>query len=114
MKLWQLCRPISKLYYTVVFILRTPQRRQAFKRGSDECEATDLMPKRDNSTRWNSIYQMIKRAIKLRLQINLFCSYTYKDDFNNEIQLNEDDWYILLYLTGALVHFKNATQALQG
>jgi hypothetical protein len=55
-KLWQLCGPIGKLHYTVVFILRTPQRRQAFKRGSDECEATDLVPKRDNLTRWNSIY----------------------------------------------------------
>jgi hypothetical protein len=55
-KLWQLCGPIGKLHYTVVFILRTPQRCQAFKRGSDECEATDLVPKRDNSTRWNSIY----------------------------------------------------------
>jgi hAT family C-terminal dimerisation region len=113
-KLWQLCGPIGKLHYTLVFILRTPQRRQAFKRGSDECEATELIPKRDNSTRWNSIYQMIKRALRLRQQINLFCSYTYKDDFNNEMQLNEDDWYILLYLAGALVHFENATQALQG
>jgi hypothetical protein len=62
-KLWQLCGPIGKLHYTVVFILRTPQRRQAFKRGSDECEATELVPKRDNSTRWNLIYQMIKRAL---------------------------------------------------
>jgi hypothetical protein len=113
-KLWQLCGPIGKLHYTVVFILRTPQRRQAFKRGSDECEATDLVPKRDNSTRWNSIYQMIKRAIKLRLQINLFCSYTYKDDFKPEMQLNNDDWYILLHLAAALVHFKNATMALRG
>jgi hypothetical protein len=26
-KLWQLCGPIKKLHYTVVFILRTPQRR---------------------------------------------------------------------------------------
>jgi hypothetical protein len=113
-KLWQLCGPIGKLHYTVVFILRAPQRRQAFKRGSDECEATDLVPKRDNSTRWNSIYNMIKRAIKLRSQINLFCSYTYKDDFKTEMQLNDDDWYILLHLAAALVHFENATMALQG
>lgn len=113
-KLWQLCGPIGKLHYTVVFILRTPQRRQAFKKGSDECDATHLVPKRDNSTRWNSIFQMIKRALKLRAQINLFCSYTYKDDFNDEIRLNEDDWYILTHLAAALVHFENATMALQG
>ncbi len=57
---------------------------------------------------------MIKRAIELRSQINLFCSYTYKDDFKAEMQLNDDDWYILLHLAAALVHFENATMALQG
>jgi hypothetical protein len=113
-KLWQLCGPIGKLHYTVVYILRSPQRRQAFKKGNDECEATDLVPKQDNSTRWNSIYQMIKRALRLRQQINLFCFYTYKEDFTNDMQLNEDDWYILVQLAAALVHFENATEALQG
>ena len=54
-RLWQMCGPIRKLYYTVIFILRTPQRRYAFKRASDDSEATSLIPKRDNSTRWNSI-----------------------------------------------------------
>ena len=24
LRLWQICRPIRKLYYTVIFILRTP------------------------------------------------------------------------------------------
>jgi hypothetical protein len=113
-ELYKLCGPIGKLHYTVVFILRTPQRRQAFKRGDKEVEATYLVPKRDNSTRWNSIYTMIKRAIKLRSQINLFCSYTYKDDFKDKIRLNEDDWYILQHLVTALVYFESATMALQG
>jgi hypothetical protein len=112
-KFWQLCGPIGKLHYTVVFILRTPQRRHAFKRGSDEHDATTLVPKRDNSTRWNSIYQMIKRALKLHAQINLFCSYTYKDDFNDAMRLNDEDWYILVHLAAALLHFESATMALQ-
>ena len=30
------------------------------------------------------------------------------------MQLNNNDWYILLHLAAALVHFKNATIALQG
>jgi hAT family C-terminal dimerisation region len=60
------------------------------------------------------MYQMILRALKLRAQINLFCSYTYKDNFIDEMQLNEDDWYILSHLAAALVYFENATMALQG
>ncbi len=27
----------------------------------------------DNATRWNSLYEMIKRAIKLKDRIDLFC-----------------------------------------
>jgi hypothetical protein len=56
---------------------------------------------------------MIKRAIELRLHINLICSYTYKDDFRPEMQLN-DDRYILLSLAAALVHFEHATISLRG
>jgi hypothetical protein len=57
---------------------------------------------------------MIKRILKLRAQINLFCSYTYKADFNDEMRLNEDDWHVLTHLTSTLIYFKNATIALQG
>jgi len=88
-KLWQICGPIGKLHYAVIFILRTPQRRHEFKRGGDACEATELVPKRDNSTRWNSIYEMIKRALKLRDQIKLFCAYTYVLDFKSEMVLDK-------------------------
>jgi hypothetical protein len=57
---------------------------------------------------------MIKRVLKLRVQINLFCSYTYKANFNDKMRLNEDNWHVLTYLTSALIYFKNATMALQG
>jgi hypothetical protein len=57
---------------------------------------------------------MIKRALKLHSQINLFCSYTYKDDFNNAMRLNDEDWYILVHIAAALLHFESATMALQG
>jgi len=113
-KLWQLCGPIGKLHYIVVFILRTSQRREAFKRGGNEAEATALVPKRDNSTRWNSICQMIRRACKLFAQINLFCTYTYKAYFTEEMLLRADDWHILNHLAAAMTPFESATKAMEG
>lgn len=113
-KLWQLCGPIGKLHYVVVFILRTPQRREAFKSGCNEVEATDLVPKRDNSTRWNSIVLMIRRACKLVAQINLFCTYTYKTSFSEEMLLDANDWHILNHLAAAMTPFESATKAMEG
>ena len=55
-RLWQICRPISKLYYTVIFILYIPQRYYVFKQASNNDEATSLIPRRDNLTRWNLNY----------------------------------------------------------
>lgn len=114
-QLWQLCGPIGKLHYIVVYILKTPQRRQQFKAaGGENYEPTELMPKRDNSTRWNSVYCMIQRALKLRQPLNLFCHYTAKDDFPEVMRLHEDDWYILTHLADAMKCFEQATKALEG
>lgn len=35
-RLWQICGPIGKLHYIVVYVLRTPQRRRAFKAGGED------------------------------------------------------------------------------
>jgi hypothetical protein len=113
-KLWQLCGPIGKLHYIVVFILRTPQRREAFKSGGQEAEASDLVPKRDDSTRWNSIVLMIRRACKLVTQINLFCTYTYKTSFSEEMLLDADDCHILNHLAAAMTPFESATKVMKG
>lgn len=72
------------------------------------------MPKRDNSTRWNSIYRMIKRALKLRHQVEHYTYYTCRDSFEEAMRLNEDDWYILTQLADALQYFEDATIALEG
>ena len=64
--MWKLRGPIGKLYYAVVYIRKTPQRRQEFAKGGPECDSTTLVPKQDNTTRWNSAYLMITRALILR------------------------------------------------
>lgn len=127
-KLWNICGPIGKLHYIVVYILRTPQRRAAFKAGGEDCNPTTFVPKRDNSTRWNSIFEMILRALELRQAIdfyvfqNLKAADEYeklrkagrKEGFFEEMKLTTDDWYILRELKEALKIFAKATKSLEG
>lgn len=75
---WRKMGPVGKLHNTVKFICRTPQRRGKFndigKLNNDEKGAFDhLNLLIDNATRWNSLYSMIERALKLRDRIDSFC-----------------------------------------
>lgn len=82
--LWRKRGPIGKLHNCVVYICRSPQRRERFKSiRSITAEEGDLLYeqefdhlalKADNATRWNSLYLMIERAIKLKDRITLFCN----------------------------------------
>jgi hypothetical protein len=86
--LWRKRGPVGKLHNIIVFICRTPQRRQKFKDqpdlqhlsagGMSEFDHLNLIV--DNATRWNSLYLMIDRALKLRDRIERFCS-----DHQNEM-----------------------------
>jgi len=83
-QLWRNRGPIGKLHNVVTWIYRSPQRRQRFLTvqqslleesaiifGDNEDQRPhDLYL--DNSTRWNSTYQMILQAVKLRLAIDDF------------------------------------------
>jgi hypothetical protein len=44
----------------------------------------------DNSTRWNSTFLLIKRALDLRERINTFC-FTYRSEIKKD-RLTETDW----------------------
>lgn len=50
----KLRRPIGKLHYVVVYICKTPQRRQELAKGGAECDSATLVLKQDDATRWNS------------------------------------------------------------
>jgi hypothetical protein len=117
-QLWKLRGPIGKLHYIVVYIRRTPQRMQAFAKGNG-CNPAELAPLRDNSTRWNSVYRMIKRALELRAHIEFYIFHNKQvkasdDGFTTEQLLNTDDWAILTELADGLKVFDEATLALEG
>ena len=66
----------------------------------------------NNTTRWNSIYNLIKRGLKLKNRIRLFCS-DYSD-YLHEDSLSEDDWNYLTKIVEGLRPFYKATLVLEG
>jgi hypothetical protein len=84
MEQWRCRGPLGKLHNLVVYIQRSTQRIAQFQELSGGCNLS-----RDNSTRWNSWYTMIKTAIQLKTALGLFCLQS------NEVQLDmlsADDW----------------------
>jgi hypothetical protein len=73
LKAWKKRGPIGKLHNIVVFIRRSPQRREAFLRVAQaDDEFKKLMLKQDNATRWNSVYAIIDKAMKKKEDIQVF------------------------------------------
>jgi hypothetical protein len=77
---WRKWGPLGKLHNIVVWTAGSSQREEAFKQ---LLEAKGLGLVRDNSTRWNSWYVMLERALKLRDAVDLWC-------FKNSTDLAED------------------------
>ncbi|KAL7940113.1 hypothetical protein V8C42DRAFT_338502 [Trichoderma barbatum] len=92
--------------YIVVYIQRSPQRLANFRELSG---GRNLV--RDNSTRWNSWYAMIRTATKLKTAINLFC-HQYQE--NSDDLLSEKDWQDLQKLQDFLLFFYDATTGTEG
>lgn len=81
MELWRRTGPLGKLHNIITWIYRSPQRRTRFLRIQTELlkdlslvfgEEEGQRPQdlyRDNATRWNSTFRMVRQAIKLRLAI---------------------------------------------
>lgn len=110
---WRKKDPVGKLHNIVVAIRASPQRREEFKActvGNPDID--DLLPHLDNSTRWNSTYDSITLAIRLKPRIQLFCvnheRYVPKDT------LSAADWERLEGLEAALLPFKLATKKVEG
>jgi hypothetical protein len=116
---WRKRGPIGKLHNVVVFIRRSPQRRETFM---DLAEAgdefSDLMLVQDNATRWNSAYLMIDRALKKRANVEKFIENSvYESDKNKTVpvddRLTNEDWLVLEETHIILKPFNAQTKRLQ-
>jgi hypothetical protein len=79
---------------------------------SANCRSTELIVLSDNSTRWNSTYYMIKRALKLRDQIDAF-SINHRKELEKDL-LIEEEWDQLEAIHNILRPFKRVTKRLEG
>lgn len=105
---WRQVGPLGKLHNIVVWIQQSPQRLQAFKKDSG-----GRAPRRDNTTRWNSWFEMLDWASKtdVRLAIEK-ASFSAKSLYND--RLSDAEWATLDKIRGFLGPFKDATMATQG
>lgn len=72
----------------------------------------DLLPISDNSTRWNSAYLSIERALRLQEPLTLYL--TCLTDLANEDKLIPEDWEQLKAIHSGLKPFWEVTLRLQG
>jgi len=151
---WRKRGPVGKLHNLVTYITRSPQRIEQFEalqtsllhqQGSEGSEGfaagfdhQTYRLVRDNDTRWNSLFEMIARAIKLRPALEEFCilqtskwrEYETRYEAQNAGKRNprmkkqpptilddvllSDDWQVLQQYYKILMPLKAATIRLQG
>ncbi|KAL2418216.1 hypothetical protein ABEF95_004870 [Exophiala dermatitidis] len=121
---WRSRGPIGKFHNIVVYIRRSPQRRQEFKaeiegcirrieaRGETPDFTTDLTVILDNSTRWNSTYRSIRRGLRLREPIDSYLLH-HNGPLNDD-KLTDEDWAQLAEIAEALEPFDHITLRLEG
>jgi hypothetical protein len=138
LKRWRKRGPVGKLHNIIVYICRSPQRRTKFanikaitdEEGNFNTEFDHLSLLTDNATRWNSLYLMIERAIKLKDRIDLFCYHEAeqmhgsstkkaitpeeKERLLKHDSLSEDDWAALSEVVGILKKFYDLTKRGEG
>jgi len=132
---WRSKGPVGRLHNIITFICRTPQRRGAFADavkvdGKSDFDHLNLTI--DNATRWNSLYSMIERALKLRDRITRYCdenenemhgpkekaSRTTPADEQQKLlkhdKLTSDDWKVLQEILNILKPFYTFTKRAEG
>jgi hypothetical protein len=122
LKIWRKKGAIGKLHNLVIYISRSGQRIIAFNKAQQEV-AEELLTfflklKKDTGVRWNSIYTMIHRALKLEKALTLYCArwqkpkesaYNLHDD-----QLDQQDWEELRHFEELLKPFHTVTKRVEG
>ncbi|KFY94024.1 hypothetical protein V500_03458, partial [Pseudogymnoascus sp. VKM F-4518 (FW-2643)] len=108
---WRKQGPLGKLHNIIVYIQRSPKRRDVFFEYS---KGLGLI--RDQKTRWNSWYRMVQRALHPNCQrgIERMCrDPDYEDDlFEDKLEHNE--WDYLKKVCDFLADFSEVTLASEG
>jgi len=123
---WRKIGPVGKLHNNIRRIRASPQRRDRFLRyqeSDDQSDTKPLMLRQNNDTRWDSTFDMIRRALKPQVRKAL---NRYMDDVIDECGLTRErleleydkledcDWKMLEQLDEILEPFHDMTKELQG
>jgi hypothetical protein len=92
--------PLGKLHNFVVYIGRTPQRKQQWKLIS-----RGKLISRDNGTRWNSWEKMLREAIPLQKCIDRYFDQ-YSDEYLCKDRLSDEDWVNLTKVNSIIKLYK--------
>jgi hypothetical protein len=118
-KVWREQGAIGKLHNIVYYITRSDKRRRAFERTQkvDSNELTVQLTK-DVGVRWNSTYDMIQRALRLKDVLHRYCKH-WKQERGESYDLMKDmldakDWEELEHFKELLKPFERATKRAEG
>jgi hypothetical protein len=97
----------------------TPEKAESFGDELFNSAIMGLTLKADNATRWNSVFFVIERALKLKIQIRIFCEgFLARGErsqrFPEEDMLSTGDWVILDHLLVLLELIRRATKHFEG
>jgi hypothetical protein len=109
MDVWRQKGPLGRLHNIIVHIQRSVQRQAEFQQLSN-----GLNLARDNSTRWNSWYTMLKSAMRPKAQSALrkYCGQ-HETDIRADCLLSAD-WEDLSNVQSFLRYFFDATKTTEG
>ena len=114
---WRKKGPVGKLHNLVIHVKSSPARRNYFE--SKQKELDPVLPVyrlvTNGGIRWNSTYDMIKRALQLKDALELYQSH-YRDDKDLPCaadELTNDDWLELNELLQLLAPMKETSTTIQ-
>ena len=105
---WRKLGPLGKLHNIIVWIMGSPQRIQSFRDRTTQ----GYMPHRDNSTRWNSWYDMLDWAIK-KIKAPIIAVSNEEPELSTDL-LSAEEWRTLNHIRDFLQAFHDATKATEG
>jgi hypothetical protein len=115
---WRRKGPVGKLHNLVVHVKGSPARRRLFEDKQRHLNTSLPVYKlvTNGGVRWNSTFDMIERALKLKDALELYQSHYRYDPVNptSEDALTPGDWMELARLRELLKPFKTASTDIQG